>query len=156
MLHSTTQGEYKMTMMYSVIDFEKKTIIYSSAAHNPILVYRPSKFSFLSHGRKTKRPFCKLSGRTSNSLGYTYGSVYTSQIQELQTDDVILWFTDGLIENMNAEHEMFGMRKLRGVLKTAEGMSAEDIKTRIVKAILDHHGQTNFEDDVTLIVGKMR
>jgi len=146
-----------MTMFYSVIDLKKKQMVYSSAAHEPVLVWRPSKFTFVQHGQELTRAVIgvKIAGG-SRRLGYLPGSSYKIDVFDLQKDDVIVWYTDGLIENTNANDEPFKSRNLKNVMKQCEGLSAEAIKDRIVEAAYHHYGDYPREDDVTLIVGKIK
>jgi serine phosphatase RsbU (regulator of sigma subunit) len=40
--------------------------------------------------------------------------------------------------------------------EVTEGLTAEEIKTRIMESAFQHYGKTPFDDDVTLIVGRVR
>ena len=74
----------------------------------------------------------------------------------LQKDDVILWLTDGLIENKNEEGEMFGQRKLKQTLKKCEDLDARGIRNQLIASALAFYGDNPFGDDVTLIVGRIK
>lgn len=153
-LFGTTQGLYTMTFFYSSLDLAKKQLHYSAAAHNPCLVWRPSYFDVKHHGKKRKRAITQLQMR-SYPLGYKAQSTYPLESLDLQKDDVIVWYTDGLIENANEQGEIFGFSRLQRLIKKCDKMNATEIKDCIIDAVGTHCGNHPFEDDVTLVVGKV-
>ena len=88
-------------------------------------------------------------------MGFKSGSEYRIDTHTLEVGDVIIWYTDGLIENLNASGEQFGKSRLRRLLTTFEGMSAQEILDRIIETALEHFGDEPWGDDVTLIVGRV-
>jgi len=106
-------------------------------------------------GRTERRSIRNLKIR-SKAIGNEANLTYTIKTESLQKDDVILWYTDGLIENKNAQGKMFGSRTLKQVLEQCSGLSASGIKNRIVEKAYQHYGESPRDDDVTLIVGKVK
>ena len=51
---------------------------------------------------------------------------------------------------------MFGTRRLKRIIKNSKDQSAEEIKNHIVEAAYQYYGDVPQEDDVTLIVGKVK
>ncbi|MGK5092556.1 SpoIIE family protein phosphatase [Deltaproteobacteria bacterium TL4] len=154
-IYSITAGVYNMTFFYSAIDFQQQRLSYSCAAHNPCHVWRASKFSFMSGETTQKRSIIDLMAQ-SHRLGDQPGMNYSLQTQDLQSGDVLVWYTDGLVENTNAQGEMWDVRNLQRVIKTALGLTAQQIKDKIVEIAFQHYGEHPLEDDVTLIVGRIR
>ncbi|MBF0351985.1 MAG: SpoIIE family protein phosphatase [SAR324 cluster bacterium] len=154
-LYSTTKGLYSMTFFYSVIDLKTRIMSYSSAAHTPCLVWRPNKFTIQAGAREQKRSVISLH-TYHNQLGYVDNSEYDVKSIQLEQDDVLIWYTDGIIENVNHDGDMFGLRKLKQVFQQAEGLSAAEIKDNILKSAFEHYGDADQEDDITLIVAKIK
>ena len=153
-LYRILAGRYNMTLCFSVVDLEHKNLVYASAAHNACLVWRPSQFEFTQHGILRQRSILDLHG-SGPHLGDLPESTYDVQIQALQKDDVILWYTDGLIENTNSVSEMFGLNRLKKILKHSEGLAAATIRDRIIEAARLHYADFPYADDITLIVGRV-
>ncbi|MBF0238462.1 MAG: AAA family ATPase [SAR324 cluster bacterium] len=153
-LYSTTEGSFAMTFFYSVVDLEKKVLLYSSAGHNPCLLWRPSGFE-TEHKYPRKRRFTRDLFIRTPPLGYNRHPVYKIDIESLEKGDVLVWFTDGLIENTNEEGTMFGMKRLKHVLESSTDLSAHEIRDRIMKEANIFWKEHPAEDDVTLIVGKI-
>ncbi len=154
-LYSTTQGLYNMTFFYSMIDLQKKSLTYASAAHDSLYIWRPSQFTFTRRGQEKKRAILDLN-IPGPRLGHAANNQYSIASHPLQKDDVLVWYTDGLVENKNSEGEPFATRNLKKILKQCQGLSAEAIKDRIVEAAYQHYGTVPRADDVTVIVGRIR
>jgi len=154
-LYATMEGFHTMTFCHSIIDLKHKTLTYSSAAHPPCCIWRPKGF-VIKRRKKEKR--CNIISlmNCNHILGERPSSTYKIKTQEVQRDDVIVWYTDGLIENENDKEEMFGMRTLRRILQSSNDLSAQEIKDRIVDAAYQHYGNVPQEDDVTLVVARIR
>ncbi|MGK5094171.1 SpoIIE family protein phosphatase [Deltaproteobacteria bacterium TL4] len=152
-LRKTASKKLTMTCFYSVIDLERKKMLSISAGHNPCYIWRPSAFHSVKAGHSDKN-ILTINTR-SNPLGYGEGQFHQFHIQELQKDDVILWYTDGLTENYNEEGKEFGTRALKQILKQSELKSAEEIKNNIIDAAFKFYGVTPQEDDITLLVAKI-
>ena len=73
--------------------------------------------------------------------------------EELQPDDAVLFYTDGVIEARTADGELFGLDRLADLLEreAASGQSAEEILRRLVRAVLDHQAG-GLRDDATLLL----
>ncbi|MBF0240138.1 MAG: SpoIIE family protein phosphatase [SAR324 cluster bacterium] len=155
LLHETASGQYNMTFFYSIMDLKQKTLTYSSAAHNPCLIWRPSQFTVTRQNREKQKPFMNLN-IPGDHLGYSEGSVYQVQTFALQPDDVVIWYTDGLIENESPAEEMFGEKRLKKAIQECEGFTAEQIKNRIIEVAYAHYADHPRGDDITLIVGKVK
>ena len=61
-------------------------------------------------------------------------------ICELEPDDAVLLYTDGVVEARTADGELFGLDRLAGLLEreAASGQPAEELLRRLVCAVLDH------------------
>lgn len=155
MLCKTTGGQYHMTLYHSVLDLKMKRMVYSNASHTPCLIWRPSCFQLVRQGKPVQRDLLQLNMK-GVALGHDYHSEYKIDMIDLQKGDVIVWYTDGLIENRNEENEEFGLRRFKRLMKKSERLSAEQIKDRIIETAYQFYGKKPPEDDVTLIVGKVK
>ncbi|EMI19527.1 protein serine/threonine phosphatase with GAF(s) sensor(s) [Rhodopirellula maiorica SM1] len=78
------------------------------------------------------------------------GMSYESVEFPMAVGDVAVLYTDGINEAMDEEDNEFGIDKVREL--TAIGGSAEEIKDRLVKAVLEHVGEAPPFDDMCLVV----
>ena len=73
--------------------------------------------------------------------------------EELQPDDAVLFYTDGVIEARTPDGELFGLDRLADLLEreAASGQSAEEMLRRLVRAVLDHQAG-GLRDDATIML----
>lgn len=139
LLQSLPVGHFA-TMFYGVVDMASNTLSYSCAcAPNPIFVHASSGKAHV------------LSGK-GNLLGVTEHTYATQQI-EMYEGDILILYSDALIETANAAGKNLDERVLVELAVTHSEQSAEDLK----KVILNYFNSfTNgvISDDFTLFVCK--
>lgn len=74
---------------------------------------------------------------------------------KLMSEDVLLFYTDGLSEARNSEGEMFGTSGVYGHLKTCMNLSAEKILDSFYARIHAFTGSQYLQDDISLVVVKI-
>lgn len=74
-------------------------------------------------------------------------------IEQLQPDDVVLLYTDGVTEARTPDGELFGLDRLADLLEreAASGRKAEELLRRLVQSVLDHQAG-DLRDDATLLL----
>ena len=72
----------------------------------------------------------------------------------MQPGDVLMLYTDGLIDALNSEGEEFGTARLRQTLEQHCEQTAPDIVAGIMAAVRAHAGDAPPFDDETLVVVK--
>ncbi len=75
------------------------------------------------------------------------------RIEELEPDDAVLLYTDGVTEARAPGGEQFGLDRLVDLLEreAASGRTAEELLRRLVRAVLDHQAG-GLRDDATLLL----
>ena len=98
-------------------------------------------------------------------LGADEKSVYETSIEDIESGDILMFFTDGLYEVFNQKEEEFGTNQLYDfLLKTIQkdqgetffDMTTEDINNMILKKIQNYQEGTEATDDITLITIKIK
>ncbi|MEK8015459.1 MAG: PP2C family protein-serine/threonine phosphatase, partial [Candidatus Parabeggiatoa sp.] len=72
----------------------------------------------------------------------------------LQTDDVVVLYTDGITEAINRDKQEYGLGRLCEALSCNWQRSAEEIKQAVLADLRQHIGQQKIFDDITLIIIK--
>ncbi len=85
-------------------------------------------------------------------LGAVAGEVYEEQQIGLQSGDVILFMTDGIVEAMNAQRDLYGFPRLESVLKSCEMADAQSILDCVFDSVFEFLGDVPPQDDMTLVV----
>jgi sigma-B regulation protein RsbU (phosphoserine phosphatase) len=131
-----------MTAFYAVFDPMNATLSYASAGHNPPRLLRAADGFKLALNRAQKLP-----------LGIKPDEAYLEQTVPLLPGDQVVLFTDGVIEAVNTEGDVFGSDRIDEELATCLPTAAA-----LMRAILASHGLftagTTPADDRTLVVVK--
>ena len=112
---------------------------YCSAGHPPALLLRANgDLESLSEGGLL--------------LGVTSDATYSAAKVQLGPDDVLLVYSDGIIESLNEKSDEFGYTRLREQLRLAQTQSADAILFSVLGAVQDFAGTRPLIDDMTLAV----
>jgi len=71
---------------------------------------------------------------------------------QLAPGDSVVFYTDGIVEAMNEQEEMFGFDRLTEVVQGAHLMSAESLLKEIIDRVNAFVGKAPQHDDLTIIV----
>ena len=131
-----------VTAFYAVFDPANGMLSYASAGHNPPRLLRAADGFKLALNRAQKLP-----------LGIKPDEVYLEQTVTLLPGDQVVFFTDGVIEAVNADGDMFGSDRIDVELATCLPTAGA-----LLRAILASHmaftAGTRVADDRTLVVVK--
>jgi sigma-B regulation protein RsbU (phosphoserine phosphatase) len=148
-LAATLDPRSFITMTYAVVDTEARTMRYARAGHNPMI-----QFDAATGLTRVLTP-------PGLGLGIDSGARFDEILEEaevpLQDGDVFLFFTDGLSEAMNGRAELFGERRLRDVIESADRQGEDEsaLKDRILAAIRAFVGEAAQHDDMTMVILKV-
>ncbi len=131
-----------ITLFYGVLDPGMATLHFTNAGHNPPLLVRGASGSIVS----------------LHAPGIALGLFNTIQLVEsevrLEPDDVLLLYTDGVIDALNDDHQEFGEERLAQALLDNRQQPAGELVSTIVAAIQHFVGGREAFDDMTIVVMK--
>jgi phosphoserine phosphatase RsbU/P len=139
---NTTEGKF-ITFFWAIIENESKQMLYVNAGHNPPLLIRKGKVIKLDKGGI-------ILGVMSTMIPYI------SERLQLETDDVIVLFTDGVSEAMNQSGEEFSDERLEKLSISLVEKSAIEISGVIQNEVSKFAYGTVQSDDITLMVIKVK
>jgi sigma-B regulation protein RsbU (phosphoserine phosphatase) len=137
-----THTDLFVTIFYAALEPETGVLCAANAGHNPPLWWRARE------GRVQRLPGSGM------ALGVLDPVILQEEQVVIEPGDMLLLYTDGVTEALNAAGEEFGEERLVQILAAQAGGSARDVQNAIVHAhetFID--GQAAF-DDVTLVVLK--
>jgi sigma-B regulation protein RsbU (phosphoserine phosphatase) len=130
-----------VTVFFGKLDPESRTLSYASAGH-PAFLYRASTDQDI------------WLARTAPAIGLVEDShVGLAEIQ-LEPDDVLVLYTDGITEAMDANHFQFGEQALASVIRQNKQASAQALVSEILGSVKSHIKDSEVADDITLVVCK--
>ncbi|MEK6571372.1 MAG: PP2C family protein-serine/threonine phosphatase, partial [Bacteroidota bacterium] len=68
--------------------------------------------------------------------------------------DVCIFYSDGITESRGSSEEELGYDRLKEIVGRVKEETASGIKEEILRAVREYTGNSNVEDDMTLIVLK--
>lgn len=139
---NTFDGKF-ITFFWGLLDDKNKEISYVNAGHNPPLLIRDNEIHKLEAGGM-------ILGVMKTLMPYN-----TERVQ-LQKNDVLVLFTDGISEAMNINGEEFSDESLEKISIEMANESAENILKRIQSEVQKFTEGANQSDDITLVVVKVR
>ena len=96
----------------------------------------------------------KLLSKDSEPIGVDKDSVYENVLQDVESGDILLTYTDGLIEALNAAGAQYPKENLLKIVSTNAGASAKDIANLAKSDIKKFSGSGVQHDDQSLLVIK--
>ena len=97
----------------------------------------------------------KASDRNPLPLAVDPGTVYPQKSIEVNRGDSFIIYTDGLIEALNGEKEVFGLKRLKTFLNQNGGLAPSKLKEMIIKEVCHYSGGSLKHDDVTLMIAEI-
>jgi serine phosphatase RsbU (regulator of sigma subunit) len=147
--------ELPMTFFASRLDYTSRVLTYASAGHpNPFLL-RASQLTsdFAIDARRNVMTLQSRSGQLGMSEE-VHADVRTIQ---LEAGDLLIWYTDGATENMNAEGRPISERQLLRWVRElyAESITVEAMGAALETKLLDFLGSRKPDDDMAFILARI-
>jgi len=132
-----------ITLFYLVLDIATGAIRYTNAGHfGPMLLHSSGDISILA--------------AEGIPLGILDTSRYQTTRAAIGPGEVLLLFSDGIVECADAGGELFGEKRLKRALRNSAADSADQIVAAVLAAMDDFRGDVPCEDDRTMVVLKRR
>lgn len=144
LIYESTQGERYITSFYGLIDTEHRRLLYINAGHNPPLLLHPDGTSEL----------LKDGGLP---LGIFPDSKYSEQIVNLQPGEILVLYTDGIVEARDPSDRDFGVPRLEQVVKDNKDRRSHEICEAVASTVREFTAQAGGpQDDLTVSVIKIK
>ena len=120
------------------------TLSYVNAGHCPPLLTRKS-------GSKVEISRLHVGGPV---LGVLPDARYEQAKLQISPGDLLVMYSDGLVEAINSRGEEYGEGRLRELLSTVIEKSADDIRRAILASLAAFSGTAELRDDLTIVVAQ--
>jgi len=140
-----------ITMAYAVVDLAARTMVYARAGHTPLIYRRECGDGDPSVEVMT--PDGLVLGLRLDR-GETFARLLKEITVPLHRGDVMLLFTDGISEAMDADSDLFGDDRLARLVGEHGHLPAEELRERILREIDAFVAGAPQHDDMTMILIK--
>ncbi len=136
-LHACSPADRYATLFYGVFDENTRTLQYVNAGHNPAMVIRSDgAITWLKAG--------------APPVGFFADTVYEARAVQLHAGDLILAYTDGIVEANNTAGEEWGGLGLLAAVTCCQTRQPDRIVDTAFAA-LDEFSDGNQTDDATIL-----
>ncbi len=137
-VYSSAKGERFITFFLVRHIFGSEKFEYVNAGHNPAILISGNesqelKTGTVGLGMLDQLPFLKIGEAT------------------IKRNDVLVTYTDGLVEIENSKQEEFGTERLASIVVHNSNLGMEELNDEIIKNFDDFRGETAPFDDTTLL-----
>ena len=132
-----------VTAFVTVFDPAARTLTCVRAGHNPPLLFNPAR-----EGRCLE---IKPGGLGLGILGDQFEPTIEQQEIPVRSGDVLLLYTDGLVEARNKESEEFGVERTIQVLGATYGYTRALVLSQLAGELDGFTGKVASEDDITAV-----
>ena len=141
LMHRSTTSDKFATLFYGILDISQHKLSFSNAGHdNPFLFRQSGETIRLKTGGIVLSIFENFD--------------YEEEIIDLYPNDLLVIYSDGITEAMNATLEQFGEQRLMEVLTEHKNLSAAGLIEKIFAIVKQHAGSFPQSDDMTMLVLK--
>jgi serine phosphatase RsbU (regulator of sigma subunit) len=133
-----------VTLFYAVLHSESGDVVYATAGHVPALLVREGS------GQVQE---LRAAGM---AMGVLPDVVFEEERVHLDPGDLLVVYTDGVTDAMDAGHRAFGRDRLAAVVQAHCHQSATEVARAIEEAVDAFAGGSPQYDDLTLLVARRR
>ncbi len=135
-----------ISLIFGVVDVRNSLFTFSRAGHNPLLYFNSRESTLHTYTPQ------------GIGLGITDEETFVKNISELSIDfhenDILILFTDGVVEATNPMNSFYGDNRLKKLIETYHQADAEKILAKIVTDLQSFGDGANQHDDMTIVVIK--
>jgi len=126
------------TLFLGILDPKTRVLRYVNAGHHPQFALGPK--GILERLSSTGLPIGLLAGR-----GYVERTV------QLSASDLIVFYTDGVVETENEQEDMFGAERFEQLLSSLAGRTSGEVLREVERELKAFRGTREPYDDATLM-----
>jgi len=141
-LSDRNSNQYFVTLFLGIFDLRTGVLDYCNAAHN---------FPYILHADGTLQTLSKSHGLP---LGIYKDKTYKSSTVELRLNDMMILYTDGVINSRDTSKHHYGTDRLEKNIQNLTDLTAEEVVKKLVKSIVIFEGDSNQADDISILALK--
>jgi serine phosphatase RsbU (regulator of sigma subunit) len=152
-LAETLDSRSFVTMTYAVLDIGTSRMTFCRAGHTP-LIFLPAPAS-ARRGAQVLTPSGMVVGLQLPGASDKFEALLEEDTVPLNPGDVIVLYTDGITEAMNARSDLFGESRLSRIVEEHGHLDSGELRERILREIEAFVGSADQHDDMTMILLKV-
>lgn len=139
-LYATTSPEKYATFYFAMYEEDTHSLTYTNAGHLSPMLLRDGNFEMM--------------GSTGTVVGAFPFASYKEKTVVLEHGDMLVAYTDGIVEPENEYGEMFGEDRLKDLVHKFAHTDSSEIIARSMEAVVQWTGSSELQDDMTMVVAR--
>ena len=144
MVHELLHKRLLMSFCYSILDLQRRKLTYSSAGHHFPYHYSASESNL----------------RSLESIAYPLGvrrnTHYKKKTAHLKRGDLLIFYSDGIIETMDAKDDLFGFERFEELIVRNAHLPPNELKESTLRELKAFSKGTPQGDDIAIIIIKVK
>lgn len=140
LFHEASLEHYYSTLFYAIFDPSSRMMRYVNAGQVPPMIVRKKQYDI------------EWLDRGGPPVGILPNCVYDVGSVALSPSDVVLAYTDGVIETQNASGEQWGIERLVRMVKESENRAPIKLRSEITEAVEVFSHDATQRDDMALVI----
>ncbi|MGW8302304.1 MAG: SpoIIE family protein phosphatase [Desulfobacterales bacterium] len=136
-----------VTFFIGAFDSSTKTLTFCNAGHQPPLVL---------HKTMSKNESEEMLWPTAAAVGLVEEAVFAEKTIQLQKEDLLVLYTDGVTEAVNLQNQEFGRERLIKLSRQANGAPVKQVVQEIRQGLEEFSEGRPFADDTTIVICKIK
>jgi len=143
LVDKTFPDERFVTLFYAeLFDNSNGLCIYTNAGHNAPLYY------------KAETGTIEMLENTGQVLGLAPDQKYQTENINMRKGDILLLYTDGIVEAPDANFQLYGEERLKQKLLQVKDLPPREIAESILEEVQNYNAQGPYSDDKTVVAIK--
>jgi len=144
LVYRDSQAGMFVTLFYCTYNTETQKIHFASAGHNEQMIYRAARDEF---------QFLEAKGAPLGVLPSSEGINFEENTTTIHENDLMILYTDGIVEAINDKQEEFGLKRFQELLRGLHHLEPEKIVNEIYSHINEFaQSQPQFDDFTVMII----
>ncbi len=138
--------KFFITLVYAYFDLQRNVVHIARAGHLPPVLVKGGTLKFL-----------KLPGASVGLMPtHSFRKLLKTLKFKLEKDDLLIFYSDGIIEAVNELNEEFGYERLKKVIVSSSDRHSNEIVNTIYREVINYQGEIQQVDDITIVAVKWK
>lgn len=137
-----------ISLIFGILDLKNSCFQFSRAGHNPVLYYKKSENKLYEY-----QPEGIAIGMASEDV---FRKNISEEVINLEKDDILILFTDGVVESISKTNKLYGDQRLQNLVKRNYRLSSEQLLKKLEDDLEKFGEKSAQHDDLTMIVIKKK
>jgi serine phosphatase RsbU (regulator of sigma subunit) len=144
-LHRDIKKGMFVALLYVVLDPQEKTLTLSNAGQVQPIIFSSGK---------SKPEYIDTEGDRF-PLGIIKECHYQEMRVSLKQGDILVFYTDGMVEAMNEKGELYGFERFLKSIEEGRELGTNELLEKLIRDVLLYVGKVEQYDDLTAVVVKV-